>query len=238
MEHEESPHQQPQELLSLRHKDAELTKAIAAWQDAQPSRTLSVVLFDRNLRYLLAEGTLEVIGLPAAAIGKTIWEALPAQTCTQIEPIYRAGLAGKTTVTEQWYNNCLYQIHTLPVKNSLGEIFAGMVITQNITQQKLAEADRQKSEARYRSLVTATSKAVWTTNSLGLVIEDIPSWRSLTGQSYEEIQGWGWLNAIHPDDRELTAQRWTDAVENKSIYQIEYRLHTTDGNYRFFSTLR
>ncbi len=235
MEHEESPHQQAQELLSLRQKDIELTKAIAAWQDAQPSRTLSVVLlFDRNLRYLLAEGTLEVIGLPAAAIGKTIWEALPAQTCTQIEPIYRAGLAGKTTVTEQWYNNYLYQIHTLPVKNAQGEIFAGMVIAQNITQQKLPQADRQKSEARYRSLVKATSKAVWTTNTLGLVIEDLPSWRSLTGQSYEEIQGWGWLNAIHPDDRKLTQQRWTDAVENKSIYQHEYRLRIANGTYRFF----
>lgn len=91
---------------------AELTKAIAAWQDAEIYRTRvrnpngAVLLFDQNLCYLLAEGIeLETLGLQAAAlIGNTIWYALPAQTCAEIEPIYRAALSGKTTVTEQWYN--------------------------------------------------------------------------------------------------------------------------------------
>lgn len=91
-----------------------------------------------------------------------------------------------------------------------------------------------RHEARYRSLVTAMAQVVWTTNAEGQVVDDLPSWQSLTGQSREEIQGWGWLNAIHPDDRVETAQRWTQAVVNQGIYEIEHRVRVADGSYRFF----
>lgn len=46
-----------------------------------------------------------------------------------------------------------------------------------------------RHEARYRSLVTAMAQVVWTTNAEGQVVDDLPSWQSLTGQSREEIKG-------------------------------------------------
>ncbi len=99
---------------------------------------------------------------------------------------------------------------------------------------RLQQKALSESEERYRALVIATSQAVWTTNAEGLIIDDQPSWRSLTGQSASEVKGWGWLNAIHPEDRDCTAKCWTDAVETKSIYEIEHRLQTADGSYRYF----
>ncbi len=35
----------------------------------------------------------------------------------------------------------------------------------------------------------------------GVVVEDSPSWRAFTGQTHEQWQGFGWLDALHPDDR-------------------------------------
>lgn len=102
-------------------------------------------------------------------------------------------------------------------------------------KHRQAEKALQQSEARYRSLAIATSAAVWTTNAQGEVVDDIPSWRALTGQSETAVKSWGWLAAIHPEDREQTAQMWKEAVATKSIYDIEHRVLLANGTYRYFS---
>lgn len=99
---------------------------------------------------------------------------------------------------------------------------------------KLAEAALRQSEARYRSLTIATSQAVWTTDALGQIVKDNLSWRVLTGQSEAASKDWGWLEAIHPEDRERTAKVWSEAVDTKSYYQIEHRVKVADGSYRYF----
>lgn len=101
----------------------------------------AVCLFDRDFRYLIADGTgLEEAGLSQDLMeGKTIFEVYPPQTCQDIEPDYRAALAGQTTVNEVPFAGRVYKTYTLPVAKENGEIFAGMVMTQDITAQKQAE---------------------------------------------------------------------------------------------------
>lgn len=97
------------------------------------------------------------------------------------------------------------------------------------------EESLRKSAERYRSLVVATSQIVWTANALGEVVGDLPSWRSFTGQSLEEIQGKGWTDALHPDDVQRTTAVWQHAVTTRSLYETEYRIRRTDGTYRDFA---
>lgn len=107
-------------------------------------------------------------------------------------------------------------------------------VEREAAERRAAEQALRDSESRYRSLVIATSQIVWTTNEMGEVTSDIPSWRAFTGQTEDEIQGSGWLNAIHPDDQATVRQRWTRAVANQSLYEVEYRLRKYDGTYRRF----
>jgi PAS domain S-box-containing protein len=86
------------------------------------------------------------------------------------------------------------------------------------------------SEQRYRALVRATSSLVWTTAPDGQII-DMPEWRAYTGQSVEQNRGWGWLNALHPGDRERTSAVWQKAVDTRSLYETEYRIRRRDGMY-------
>jgi PAS domain S-box-containing protein len=109
---------------------------------------------------------------------------------------------------------------------------AQLVETNRVAYEQAAELRQQ--EERYRSLVTATSQIVWTTNPQGEV-EDMPLWRELTGQTREQVRGAGWLQALHPDDRERTAQVWATAVKNRSTYETEYRVRHRDGQYRDFA---
>jgi signal transduction histidine kinase len=45
----------------------------------------------------------------------------------------------------------------------------------------------------------------------------------------------GWLDALHPDDRETTARLWAHCVATRSVFQAEYRLRRADGQYRWTS---
>jgi PAS domain S-box-containing protein len=87
---------------------------------------------------------------------------------------------------------------------------------------------------RYQSLAEITGILGWTTNADGEVVEDIPSFRKFTGLTYEEIKGWGWSKALHPDDLERTTQIWKKATEKRINYETEYRLRRYDGVYRDF----
>ncbi len=88
---------------------------------------------------------------------------------------------------------------------------------------------------RYRSFVEVSGELGWVTNADGEVEEDIPSWRKFTGQTCEEVKGWGWSNAIHPTDLEHTKQIWNQAVKTKNKYEVGYRIRRHDSVYRLFA---
>ncbi len=108
--------------------------------------------------------------------------------------------------------------------------FCGGALERLRTEETL-----RKSEERYRSLVAATSQMVWMTAADGQVVEDSPTWRGYTGQTWEEYKGWGWILGLHPREIDRTLELWKKALAEKSILQTEFRVRAADGNYRHFA---
>ena len=107
-------------------------------------------------------------------------------------------------------------------------------LASDITPEKKAQEALRASEARYRYFIELTGQLSWVTDPNGQVVEDIPSFRHYTGQSFEEVRGTGWGQAIHPEDRHRTFEAWQKAVANQSKYEAEYRIRGNDGEYRDF----
>jgi len=99
-------------------------------------------------------------------------------------------------------------------------------------ERRRAEVVLRRGEERYRSLVEAVTAVVWNTPASGEFESPQLGWSAFTGQDFDHLKGWGWLNAVHPDDRENTARVWSRAVASRSLYQVEHRLRRPDGTYR------
>ncbi|MGK5023071.1 hybrid sensor histidine kinase/response regulator [Janthinobacterium sp. LB2P10] len=78
-------------------------------------------------------------------------------------------------------------------------------------------------------LLGAHCDIVWSTKTFGQFDADQPSWRAFTGQSAAELLGRGWLNALHPDDRNL---HYVMPSHLTSVFEVQYRLRHVSGTYR------
>ncbi len=165
----------------------ERTQLIASLEKSQEMyRTIikhypngSVFLFDRDLRYTLVDGQgLAVVGLSKEQLeGKTLQEVVPPEDWQLFESKYRAALAGLEDNFEYKYGDRIYSITVVPVKNDREEIFAGMVVTQEITEQKQAHIGMQRLKNALEIKCQKQSAALKTSNQQ-LREEIIEHWRA------------------------------------------------------------
>ncbi|MDZ8223712.1 ATP-binding protein [Nostoc sp. ChiVER01] len=89
------------------------------------------------------------------------------------------------------------------------------------------------SQERFRFLAESIPQMVWTADAIGRVDYYSPRCLDYTGMTLEQIQGFGWQNLIHPEEREHTISTWTQAVQMGTSYEVEHRLRQADGTYRW-----
>jgi PAS domain S-box-containing protein len=95
-----------------------------------------------------------------------------------------------------------------------------------------AKHELRAGQDRLRALAANINTIVWHTAADGSVTERNPSWQAFTGQSEEQYKGWGWIDAIHPDDRLQVTEVWGDALQRAHVFEMNYRLRRSDGEYR------
>ncbi|BCL34735.1 PAS domain S-box protein [Nostoc sp. MS1] len=129
-------------------------------------------------------------------------------------------------ITCEWINTPLVDGNG----NSLG-IYS---MVQDVSdRQKFADA-LCESEERFRLATEQTGQAVYDYDVLSGKILWAGNSEQIIGLSTEELQNFdvaSWESRIHPDDREMATNLLTQAMEQKTRYQVEYRFQIQDGSY-------
>jgi PAS domain S-box-containing protein len=100
-------------------------------------------------------------------------------------------------------------------------------------EQQLREL-RVASERRYRHLAESIPQVVFRASPDGAITFLSPRWMEYTGMLAASSHGWGWLDAVHSDDRETLSRVWRDAVTARAKMQVEARLlRASDGSWRW-----
>jgi PAS domain S-box-containing protein len=169
---------------------------------------------------------------PDSLIGRVVWEVFPEVVGTKFHTeSLRAAREGQPVEFDEYYAplDQTFYVRVFPAPDGF------VSITRDVSERRRAERALEQSEARFRSLVEATSQIVWTTDSEGRVISPIPEWTALTGQPPAEAQGYGMLDAVHPDDRDEVKRLWREAIANKRPFTATFRLRVAEGSHRWFA---
>jgi PAS domain S-box-containing protein len=90
------------------------------------------------------------------------------------------------------------------------------------------------TKSRFENLLDLSPQVVWFGQPDGQITYCNPYWYQYTGLSERQTVGYGWSNAIHPDDREQVVETVRSALQQGKDYEVEFRLRKKDGSHCWF----
>jgi PAS domain S-box-containing protein len=104
---------------------------------------------------------------------------------------------------------------------------------RDITNEKSRQQELYENEQRFRLLADSMPQHIWTADSAGNLNYFNKSVFDYSGLTPKEIQEKGWLEIVHPDDRETNVKEWIEAVATGNDFLFEHRFRRHDGEYRW-----
>ncbi|HZH98128.1 MAG TPA: ATP-binding protein [Fimbriimonadaceae bacterium] len=90
-----------------------------------------------------------------------------------------------------------------------------------------------ESEQLFRTTADSAPVLIWMSDSQGNIHFFNKSWLDFRGRSLDQEIGDGWIEGMHPDDREPCLKLYTQHFDERSRFELEYRLLREDGVYRW-----
>ncbi|MDZ8096842.1 MAG: ATP-binding protein [Nostoc sp. DedQUE05] len=203
---------------------AHLETVIAGIQD-------QFFVLDREWRYsFVNEQVAEIVGIPKEELlGKIVWEVFPDMVKSEFDTEVHRAIAQNTVVqfeyfypaSQRWFENRIY-----PFAEGVS------IFVTEISDRKQAEKALRESEEKFRNMADNAPFMVWVTDTNSDCTYLSQSWYDFTGQSEEMGLGFGWLNAVHPEDYNDARNVFLEASSSYSAFRLEYRLRRKDGKYR------
>ncbi len=201
-----------------------------------PSATLVLMGSDLVIEQINTQ-MLSLIGRGEEIIGMPLIDVLPElkgqYVWTQVQNVYNKGIPfdqsevlvqhNRTGEMRDYYYNLAYRPF---IEN--GKITGMIQVAVDVTGQVSARKKMEESENRFRALVNASSDFVFRLNADWTVLRSLES-----GGTYSETGEpvLDWISSyIHPDDREMALHLISEAINNKTIFELEHRVLKTDDS--------
>jgi two-component system sensor histidine kinase VicK len=124
--------------------------------------------------------------------------------------------------------------HPKPIHDNLGNVTGAMNVIIDVTDRKLTESALLISEEKFRSLARLIPQLIWTTDADGRLTYYSQSLSDYTGLSTQQIDRDGYVQFIHPDEREEHIQRRQQSLQKGEPFLFEHRHRRHDGVYRWY----
>lgn len=98
---------------------------------------------------------------------------------------------------------------------------------------KKASEEIESKEIKYKTLTNISPVGIFHTRSDGYTSYVNPKWCEISGMNFENALGDGWLQSVHPEDRELIKTEWNFSIANNKKSETEYRFLLKDGSIKW-----
>src|SRR6266403_1186945 len=121
-----------------------------------------------------------------------------------------------------------------PVFDAAGRPIEIIGTAMDVTERKCAEEALRESEERYRALIEVSPQMVWVARADGSNIFWNQRWYDYTGLTPAESEGFGWVQALHPEHRDRTVDFFRQALASGAEWSNEAPVRrAADGEYRW-----
>jgi PAS domain S-box-containing protein len=127
-----------------------------------------------------------------------------------------------------------FLIRAQALRNDSGKIVRWYGTSTDIEDLKQSERGRRASERNLAAIINTIPTTAWTTRPDGYCDFLNQVWLDYAGMTAEQAQGWGWAEAIHPDDRKRLVEEWQSCLASGTAVDTEARIRRFDGSYRWF----
>lgn len=180
-----------------------------------------------------AEGKHPSLGKPAQEMWSEIWDYIgpllhkvietgePVYFENQLVPFYRNGKV------EDIYWTFSYS----PAYDDAGEINGVMVICSETTKAVVSRRQLEESESRFRTMAENSDVLIAIADENSYATYFNKAWVDLTGRPMEELLNYGWVDLVHPEDRDNYFNKYMDSFKNRVPFTSEFRILNSGGNY-------
>ena len=125
------------------------------------------------------------------------------------------------------------RLHASLIRDYEGRPQHFIKVLEDITERNNAEAALRESEERFRNMADTAPVMIWVSGPNNECTFVSKGWLAFTGRTLEQELGDGWMDSLHPEDRERCAGTVLRASQERAAYQMEYRMRSADGSYRW-----
>jgi PAS domain S-box-containing protein len=162
-------------------------------------------------------------GLASATL-TTLYTAIYASTPEQTFHYNAEGLRGLIAMAIASYGAVFLIMYLRK-----GDIRAAESAAEKIRSSSITE----ESEKLFRIIADAAPVTIWMADTKGSRIFFNKHWLRFIGQKLEDQLEDGWRKNIHPEDAGPALQRYSVAVRNFEGFEVEYRIRSASGEYRW-----
>ncbi len=208
---------------------------LAQLQAIFDSAPVGLAFLDRDLRYNMVNCRLAQLNGREMAdhLGKTVPEMIP-EFFPSVQQYIQRALDGETILnlelTKPFHNEEPAQTVLLsyaPVRNDEEDIVGVSVAVVDVTPIRQAQAARQLADENFRQMIELLPQIPWVIDAEGRALDVSQRWLELTGMTGEEWRGFGWLGALHPDDRQPTIDTMRRSFETSDPIDLTYRVRSS-----------
>jgi diguanylate cyclase (GGDEF)-like protein/PAS domain S-box-containing protein len=121
-----------------------------------------------------------------------------------------------------------------PTQNEMERMAAVQHLAALAIERQRNDAALRESEEHHRHSVELNPQISWTADPQGNLLDVSSRWHDRTGMSVNDALGFGWSQALHPEDMALSLHCWSQAVATGEDLDMDYRLRMVDESYRWF----
>ena len=223
---------------SLSSVDSLPSQRLSQLQAVYDGAPVGLAFLDRNLRYVnLNRRLANMNGRPLEEhLGRTVAEMIPT-LFPHVEQYIRRALAGEAIPGVEITKpaNGANQEKTIllsyePARDEAGEVVGVSVALVDLTPIKHAEQARRETEEHFRHMMELMPQIPWVIDREGRALDVSQRWLEISGMTGEQWRGFGWLEALHPDDVQPTQEIMQRSFVSGLPMDAQYRVRRSNAH--------